>query len=281
MQMMGRGGGYYPWPPQNMYGQMPPNMGQMQYQQQMPYPQQMMFPPPPAQAAHSGQPGGSSAQSSSGRYFSLDVECVATSVQHNGRSVAQLALVDMACQPLLNIYVKPVEEVVSYLTPLTNLTKQLLDEQGVPFEKAIATLKTHLPQDAILVGHNINADVQWLGLKEGVDFDSMLDLAGLWRVWNEKYRTMSVFGQDHIAACLLNVPNEERTHDASTDAIISMKSFLMHEELKQQGPEALKQAKQKLLDTTVAASFAKRNPTFEGCCMGNRKTCKCGAPFFG
>lgn len=27
-------------------------------------------------------------------------------------------------------------------------------------------------------------------------------------------------------------------------------------------------------------SFAKLHPTFEGCCMGNRQTCVCGAPFF-
>ena len=31
---------------------------------------------------------------------------------------------------------------------------------------------------------------------------------------------------------------------------------------------------------TPAPSFAKRNPSFEGVCMGNRKTCTCGAAFF-
>jgi len=37
----------------------------------------------------------------------------------------------------------------------------------------------------------------------------------------------------------------------------------------------------KTLSTPVGPSFAVANPTFEGCCMGNRKTCKCGAPFYG
>ena len=47
------------------------------------------------------------------------------------------------------------------------------------------------------------------------------------------------------------------------------------------GKQALEEAKQRLLDTPPEPSFAKLNPSFEGCCMGNRKTCTCGAPFFG
>jgi hypothetical protein len=35
-----------------------------------------------------------------------------------------------------------------------------------------------LARDAVLVGQNILQDVQWLGLKEGTDFKSCLDLAG-------------------------------------------------------------------------------------------------------
>jgi hypothetical protein len=35
-----------------------------------------------------------------------------------------------------------------------------------------------------------------------------------------------------------------------------------------------------LLNTPVDPSFAKMNPTCDGVCMGNKKTCKCGAPLF-
>lgn len=38
---------------------------------------------------------------------------------------------------------------------------------------------------------------------------------------------------------------------------------------------------QMLLATQPEPSFARKNPSFEGVCMGNRKTCTCGAPFFG
>jgi predicted NBD/HSP70 family sugar kinase len=91
------------------------------------------------------------------------------------------------------------------LTPLTGLSAALLEQHGMPLAQALATLRAALPRDAVLVGQNIRADVQWLGLKEGTDFAGMLDLAGLWRVFNAQYSSWSVFGQDHLARVLLGV----------------------------------------------------------------------------
>ena len=54
--------------------------------------------------------------------YALDVECVATGKTHNDRAVAQIGLVDAYGRCVLNVYVKPKKEVVSYLTPLTGLT---------------------------------------------------------------------------------------------------------------------------------------------------------------
>lgn len=48
----------------------------------------------------------------------------------------------------------------------------------------------------------------------------------------------------------------------------------------QHTPVELAALQRKLLETPVAPSFAKSFPTYDGCCMGNRKTCTCGAPFF-
>jgi RNA exonuclease 4 len=36
----------------------------------------------------------------------------------------------------------------------------------------------------------------------------------------------------------------------------------------------------KVMGLPPKPAFAKLHPEFEGCCMGNRATCKCGAPFF-
>lgn len=42
-------------------------------------------------------------------------------------------------------------------------------------------MQAHLPRNAVLVGLNIRQDVQWLSLREGEDFRSMVDIAGLYR----------------------------------------------------------------------------------------------------
>lgn len=214
------------------------------------------------------------------KYYSIDVECVATGTDHNSRAVAQISLVDQYEQVKLNAYVVPSQPVVSYLTPLTGVSKELLDQKGVPLEEAIAMLKSLLPKDAILVGQNIGKDVEWLQLKQGVDFESMMDLAGLYRTWNDKYRTWSVFGQDHVAKVLLGWDTDGVSHDAVTDATKSMRLFNHYQQLSQT-PGAFEEAQQALLSVPPAPSFAKKNPTFEGVCMGNRKQCSCGAPFFG
>lgn len=212
-------------------------------------------------------------------YYSIDVECVATGRHHNSRSVAQIALVNQFENVILSVYVKPEAEVVSYLTPLTGLTHDIIEQQGVSLQHALQLLKTALPSSAILVGQNIRQDVQWLHLTEGANFKELMDLAGIYRTWNTKYNSWSVFGQDHVANVLLNYPVKER-HDAVGDAIKSVRLFNLSQQL-QKDPAAWQQAQEKLLATPPQPSFAKKHPSFEGVCMGNRKTCVCKAPFLG
>lgn len=69
--------------------------------------------------------------------FSIDVECVATGVQHNARSIAQVALVDEWSRPVFNTYIKQDVPVVSYIYELTGLSKELLDHYGLPLGKTI------------------------------------------------------------------------------------------------------------------------------------------------
>jgi hypothetical protein len=146
-------------------------------------------------------------------------------------------------------------------------------------------LRARLPRDAILVGQNIAKDVEWLGLKEGEDFAAMVDLAALLRVWNERYHSFTYFGLAHAAKCWLGVRDDSLVtgvcdpHDAVVDAKRSVQLFNLYSRL-QHSPAALASIQQVMLTTPVTPSFAKTNPTFEGCCMGNRKTCVCGAPFF-
>ena len=85
-------------------------------------PPHSQFSPPPAPTIINLPPGHP--------VFSIDVECVATAVQHNARSVAQVALVDQYGRPIFNVYIKQDMPVVSYITELTGLTKEILDTHG-------------------------------------------------------------------------------------------------------------------------------------------------------
>ena len=85
--------------------------------------------------------------------------------------------------------------------------------------------------------------------------------------------------QDHLASVLLGWP-PSGPHDAATDAVKSIRLFNLHGALAAD-PAARARAEAALLESAPEPSFAKRHPSFEGVCMGNRKTCTCGAPFFG
>lgn len=59
--------------------------------------------------------------SSSPRYLSLDVECVADGLSHDDRTVCSAAVVDYDENTMLYELVKPDKPVVSYLTPITGI----------------------------------------------------------------------------------------------------------------------------------------------------------------
>lgn len=82
---------------------------------------QFQFPPPVLINISPGHP-----------VYSVDVECVATGVQHNARSIAQVALVDEWSRLVFSVYVKQDIPVVSHITELTGLTQEVLDANGIP-----------------------------------------------------------------------------------------------------------------------------------------------------
>jgi RNA exonuclease 4 len=89
----------------------------------------------------------------------------------------------------------------------------------------------------------------------------------------------SVFSQDHCAKHLLGWDVDNTAHDAAGDAVKSIRLFNYWQQL-QSDPDAWQRAQQELLAAPPSSSFAKRHPSYEGVCMGNRRTCTCGAPFF-
>lgn len=206
--------------------------------------------------------------------FSIDVECVASGVQHNARSIAQVALVDEWNRPVFNVLIKQDVPVASYITELTGLTKELLDTHGLPLAEALALLRAYLSPDAILVGQNILKDVQWLQLAEGIDYRQLIDLSALLRVWNSARGEYTTFSQDHCAKVWLGVAEREH-HNAVEDSIISMSLFNTYRFV-QWDANRLYQLQQATLAAPRISGFSVKHPVIDGCCMGNRKQCNCG-----
>lgn len=209
--------------------------------------------------------------------YSIDVECVATGVSHNARSIAQVALVDEWSRPIFNVFIKQDVPVVSYINQLTGLTKEIIDEYGLPLAEALAHLRAHLSPNAILVGQSIQKDVQWLQLAEGVDYFSLIDISGLFRVWNPTRNEFTNFSQDHCAKVWMGIESRPQ-HNAVTDAAISMSLFNAYRTVQWDLPR-LYQMQQATLAANRVPGFSSLHPVVDGCCMGNRKKCICGAPF--
>ena len=144
--------------------------------------------------------------------FSIDVECIATGYgscargindgcgnegqskegipagQYNERShryPGRVAMVDSEGNLVTDVVIRPPQDgkgVISYLTPLTGLTKEIcMGDDAKSLEEAMDTIKGLLPKNAILVGQAIDHDVEWLGLTPGKDFDRMVDISVIFR----------------------------------------------------------------------------------------------------
>jgi RNA exonuclease 4 len=192
--------------------------------------------------------------------------------------VSQVALVDQNEKIVLNFFVKPSVPVLSTLNALTGIRREDLD-QGVSLEEGLRMLRAAVPKEAILLGQNILMDIQWLGLVEGQDFTSLLDLAGLFRVYNPNYRNYRYHSLQHKIKYLLGGEQYD-THNAATDAIWSVRLFNLFKRI-EKDRELWGRCQEILSLAPMTPSFSALNPTLDGVCLGSRKSCTCGAPFFG
>ena len=145
----------------------------------------------------------SDSKNDSEKFFSVDVECVATGRRHDDRDVCFVAVVDVNEKVLLKKKVKLEKPVVSYLTPLTGVRKGDLDHaEGLA--TVIAEVKKLLGPNAVLVGQSIKNDVKWLQLKEGEDYSRTVDLGAMFKTYNSRYGNYSFFSLAHEANMLLH-----------------------------------------------------------------------------
>ena len=58
-----------------------------------------------------------------------------------------------------------------------------------------------------------------------------MDLTGVYRVWNPRFKSWSVFSQDHLARVLLDWGPDAAGHDAVKDALKSVRLFNLYSQL--------------------------------------------------
>ncbi len=136
------------------------------------------------------------------RYMSVDVEYVATGKRHDARDVCSVAVVDGEEKTLLSKMVKPEKPVVSYLTPLTGVREGDLDN-GEALSDVIAQVKAILGPDVILVGQNIQIDIDRLELQQGEDYSTYIDLSDMFKVYHPRYGNFNYFTLKHEANILI------------------------------------------------------------------------------
>ncbi len=124
-------------------------------------------------------------------------------------------------------------------------------------------LRRIVPANAVIVGQNILKDIQWLQLVQGVDYHSLVDISGLFRVWNPTRGEYTTFSQDHCAGIWLNL-GPRAHHNAVDDAMISMQLFHCYRNL-QHDEARLQHMQMATLNAPRIPGFSSRFPEVDGC----------------
>eukprot|EP00854_Cymbomonas_tetramitiformis_P000458 gene458-837_t len=186
-------------------------------------------------------------------------------------------VVDESERVLLDAKVR-VPNLVSPLTAVTGMTREHI-AAGISLEDALAQVHLHRGPNINLVGQAIQNDIQWLGLRKGIDYGEAIDIAKSFRVYNPRYNDYSHFSLREEVFGLLGIRMSERYHSPVEDAKMSIRMYKDHAKC----PTKARQAKERLQQMRLAKMFPPKDPflgNIDGVCgfKFNRKKCFCGQP---
>merc|ERR1740139_1079805 len=176
------------------------------------------------------------------------------------------------------------DHVVSYLTPLTGLTKELCSKERRSLLEVVDIVKQALPEDAVLVGQSIEHDI---------DFRESIDISHIFRtllprqlkatVEGVKSGTISIssdtcslqpsqqiptkyriFSLRHCCLHLFAVDIQTSFHDPVIDA---QYSIMLFHKYRQENVAVLRATRDKLHKAPRTPSFASQFPLIDGVCF--------------
>jgi len=221
------------------------------------------------------------------RYYSMDVEAVATGYGHSDRAPAWVSVVDEDGNVLLDERIR-VPHCVSALTQLTGLSTDEVRTSGGTFTEVRAKVIDILGgPDAVLVGQSIFGDVDWMKLEQGRDFGHTVDLLHCFKHYFRAATKWCYYSLAQEAWALLGIEmhGENEAHNPQQDAQISMRLFkLFHkhgEEGSPQEEDRLDKLRKRLKNLRMRKLFPPRPPKMiqiDGVCMVKNHQCICGQP---
>lgn len=105
------------------------------------------------------------------RLVALDCEMVMTA---SGPALARVSAVDAEGRQLLDMFVRPTEEVTDHLTAFSGITAEHLQDVSAALPDAQARLLELVSEDTVLVGHSLENDLQALRLVHERVVDTVL-----------------------------------------------------------------------------------------------------------
>lgn len=202
-----------------------------------------------------------------GPFFGLDVECVAigSGHSHRHRKPARVAVVDGKGEQLLDEIIRIDSEetnIVSYLTPLTGLTSTICsDPNNKTFEQILELIKETIPANAIIVGHSVQNDIDWLGLEKGTHFKDSIDIAEIFRQRVPRFLT--------LAANVIKAELEEMGGAADSNGETSQTLVSTIGETEENDPFAAVEASSRVKPDDSSVGFTTRYRVFSlrHCCI--------------
>ncbi|XP_057843273.1 small RNA degrading nuclease 1 isoform X3 [Cryptomeria japonica] len=163
----------------------------------------------------------------SGAETMIAIDCEMVQCEDGTKEVVKVCVVNENLETLVDSLVKPSKHVVDYMTSITGVTSEDLDDVTCSLQDIQKTLKRLLKKETILVGHSLFNDLQALR----VDHARVIDTAFIFRYLNKPTCYSPSLSKLCKVVLGCDLREEGKSHVCLDDAIAAMRLTLAKLEL--------------------------------------------------